>query len=226
MAYTFGAEEILTALGVTAEDFEVHESGNDEQSDSNVVTDNVGANIAASEVRHNIRNEKTVTLHAKNPDGATATFNLGGAGTSGVVITRAVARQVNNAEATLAVTAHAHDGAAEGDHNASPLDQAVTTPSLGFGVLAIQFDGVSGGTLEDCQSSEITWEVEHVDKQNNLGNHLIGASTGLRVECSEEYVDSGSDITVPDPWKQDSQQKRTVNTDFYTRTVRAHKFAV
>ncbi len=222
MAYTFGAEDILAACGVTAADFEVQESAADETQESAVTPDNDGAFVAASEHQHNETTEKTFTLKAKNPDGATAAFTLGGAGTVGVVITRAVARQVNNDNATLQVTAHVHGDGAADDHAAAPLAQAVTTPSLGFGVLAVQL----GGTLADCQSSEITWQCEHIDKQNNQGDHLVGASTGLRVECQEEYVDGGSDITVPSPWKQDSQNKRTVNNDFYTRTVRAHKFAV
>lgn len=222
MARTFGAEDILSALGVTAADFEIQESGEDSTQESAVTQDNVGAYVPASEKQFNPTEEKTFTLKAKNPDGATAAFTLGGAGTTGVVVTRAVARQVNNDNATLQVTAHAHDGGTLNDHQATPLSQAVTTPSLGFGVLAVQL----GGTLADCQSSEITWDCEHVDKQGNQGQHLIGASTALRVECSEEYVDDGSEITVPSPWKQDSQNKRTVNNDFYTRTVRAHKFAV
>jgi hypothetical protein len=219
MARTFGAEDILSAMGVTAADWEVQESGNDDVNDTAVVKDKDGKIVAASDKAFNLREEKTITLQPKTDTGVAASFTLGGAGTGGVVITQFNARAVNNDYGTLQVTAHKHDGA--GAHQATPVAQAVSV-TLGFGVLA----RFLGGTLADCQSSDLSGAVEHVDKLNNQGVFLVGASTGLRFECTEEYVDDGADITVPDPWKQDSQAKATDNGDFYTRTVKAHAYSL
>lgn len=219
MAKTFGAEDILTAMGITAAGWEVQESGNDDVNDAAVVKDKDGKYVAASDKSYNLRAEKTITLKPKTDTGVAATFTLGGAGTAGVVLTQFNARQVNNDYATLQVTAHKHDGA--GTHQATPIAQAVSL-TLGFGVLTRYL----GGTLTDCQSSDLSGSVEHVDKTNNQGVFLVGASSGLRFECTEEYVDDGASITVPSPWKQDSQAKATDNGDFYTRTVKAHAYSL
>ena len=221
MAYTFGAEDILSALGVTAADFEVQESGSDRAQDWAGTKDKVGLHLAAAAAAHNDRTEKTVTIKCKDPDSSTAVaFTLGGAGTADVVITQFSARQTYNDNATLTVTAHKHETTESGAaHAAAPVAEAVSLV-LGFGVSAVNL----GGTLEDCQSAELSGSVEHKDRFSNKGKFLVGASTGLRFEATEEYIDDGSDITVPEGWFQDSQAKRTVNEDFYTRVVRAHCF--
>lgn len=218
MAKTFGAEDILSVLGLSSSDFEVIDSDNDFQQDSAAVRNNIGAWIPGSEKVFNGRNEKTLTLQANDPDGATIAFTLGGIGTTNVVITRAVARQEFNRHATIRFTAHIHDGA--NAHLAAPAEVDVTSVSLGFGVLAVQL----GGTLADAQSSEIIWMMDHRDRQGNQGQFLVGASYGLRIDCVEEYVDDGSTITVPSGWTQDGQRKSTRQDDFYTRIVRAHRF--
>jgi len=221
MAYTFGAEDILAALGVTAADFEVQESGDDRAQDWAGTKSKLGLHLAAAAASHNDRSEKTVTIKAKDPESTTPlTLTLGGAGTGGVVVTQFSARQTYNDNASLTVTAHKHETTESGAaHAAAPLSVAISL-TLGFGVSAVRL----GGTLEDCQSAELSGSVEHKDRFSNKGKHLVGASSGLRYEATEEYVDSGSDITVPEGWFQDSQAKRTTNEDFYTRVVRAHCF--
>lgn len=219
MAKTFGAQDILAALGITAADWEVQDSGDDDQADTAVVKGANGNYIAASDKQFNDRNEKTITIKPKDPDGVAASFNLGGAGTAGVVITQFSARQVNNDYATLQVTAHVHDS---GDiHLATPAAVGVSL-TLGFGVLSNYLNG----TLADCQSSDLSGAAEHVDKLNNQGAGLVGASAGFRFDCTEEYVDDGSAISVAAPWKQDSQAVDTSNADFYMRIVRGHAYSL
>jgi hypothetical protein len=232
MAYTFGAEDILSALGITAADWEVQDSGSDRQQDFAQTKDNEGNVVAASETAHNDRSEKSITLKVKAGTGATAlTFTLGGAGTGAegqkVVITQFSAKETYNDLATLSVTAHKHETAEDAaEHQATPVAEDVSL-SLGFGVSDKGTDETYlGGTLMDCQSCELSGQVEHVDKFSNQGKFLVGASTGLRYECTEEYVDDGSEISVTSPWKQDSQAKKTTNGDFYTRTVKAHAYSL
>ncbi|NQT92547.1 MAG: hypothetical protein HQ559_07290 [Lentisphaerae bacterium] len=223
MVYSFGAEDILAALGLTASTCEVQESGEDAQGDYADTKDNDGNVVAASETEHNLRTEKTITIKTKDPAAATpVTFTLGGVGTANVVITQFSVKKVYNDNATLSVTAHVHDDIEAGAvHLATPVSQAVSL-DLGFGIDAV----LLGGTLKECQSHELSSSIEHKDRLSNSGKFLVGASTGLRYECTEEYVDDGSEITVGAPWKQDSQAKKTVNQDFYTRTVKAHAYSL
>lgn len=226
MAYTFGAEDIIAALGLTATDWEIQDSGDNAQKDHAVTKSKVGAYVPASEVAHNERTDLTINLRCKVASGATADFTLGGAGTGvapdTVVLTAFTLRESYNDHATLQVTAHKHDDGETGAvHLATPLSQSVSLTGLGFGVSAVRL----GGTLLDCQSAELSGSVEHKDRYSNQGNFLVGASTGLRFEATEEYVDSGS-VTVPSPWVEDSQDKKTVNEDFYTRSVKAHAYSL
>jgi hypothetical protein len=222
MAYTFGAEDILAALGVTATDWEVQESGSDRQQDHAQTKDNAGNVIADSETAYNDRSEKTLTIKSKVPAGAVASFSMGGIGTTNVVITAFSAKETYNDNGTLSVTAHKHETIESGAaHLAAPAAVAVSL-TLGFGVLAPRLNG----TAKDCQSSEVSGAMEHVDKLSNAGKFLVGASTGIRYECTEEYVDSGSDIAPAAPWVLDGQAKKSGNGDFYTRTVKAHAYSL
>jgi hypothetical protein len=226
MAKVFGAEDVLALVGLTAADWEVQDSGGNTQQDYASTADKVGSTVAASETAHNDRTDYTLNLKCKVPTGATAvTFNLGGAGTgtapATAVITSFTLRQTYNDNASLSITAHRHnDGVAGAVHQATPVNQAVSLVA-GFGVQAVRL----GGTLLDCQSAELTGSVQHKDRYSNTGKFLVGASYGLRFEATEEYVDDGA-VTVPSPWKQDSQEHKTVNEDFYTRTVKAHAYSL
>lgn len=223
MAYTFGANDILAALGITAADFEVQESANDSQNDSAVVKDKSGTYVPASEVRFNKRDEKTITIKSKTGAAGTAvTFKLGGAGTGSsgqkVVITQFSLKQAYNDHATLSFTAHQHTEAEEGAAHLAATEITIAGLALGFG--AIQ--NFLGGTDKDLQSVDLSGSVEHTDKLSNTGKFLVGASHGFKLECTQEYVDDGSVITPNSPWVQDSQSTKTTNGDLYTRSLKAH----
>jgi len=226
MAKTFGAKDLMTALGLTATDWEIQSSSENAQKDHAVTKSKIGAYIAASEAAHNERTDITLELKSKVPDGAVAAFNLGGAGTgtapATVVVTAFSAKETYNDLGTLSLTAHKHDDGEEGAvHLAAPAVQAVSL-TLGFGVLAVRL----GGELVDCQSAELSGSMEHKDRYSSQGNFLCGASTGLKYEATEEYVDDGSAITVDSPWVEDSQDVKSSNDDFYTRSVKAHAYSL
>lgn len=226
MAYTFGAKDLMTALGLTAADWEVQGSSENAQKDHAVTKSKVGAYVAASEAAHNERTDITLELKSKKPAGATAAFTLGGVGVgtapATVVVTAFSAKETYNDNGTLSLTAHKHDdGETAAAHLATPASEAISL-TIGFGISAVRL----GGTLEDCQSAELSGSVEHKDRYSNTGNFLVGASTGLKFEATEEYVDDGTAATVPSPWVEDSQDVKTANEDFYTRSVKAHAYSL
>lgn len=222
MAYTFGAKDILAILGLTAENWEVQESEDADLSDSAVVRDKIGTYIPASEVRYNKRTEKTLTIKAKTPDDtAEVSFKLGGKGTTNVVITQFNLKQSYNAHATLSVTAHVHSDVEAGAVHLDDTEVEINGLSVGFGAL----QNFLGGTDKDLQSVDLSGSVEHTDKLSNVGKFLVGASHGFKLECTQEYVDGGTAVTVASPWVQDEQRVKTSggdSPDFYTRTVKAH----
>jgi hypothetical protein len=216
----------MAALGLTAADWEIQSAGSNAQKDHAVTKDKVGAYVPTSEVAHNARTDLTLELKCKNPAGATAAFTLGGAGTGiapdTVVVTAFSAKEVYNDNATLSLTAHKHDdGGVAAEHLATPASEAISL-ELGFGIGAVRL----GGTLADCQSAELSGSVEHKDRYNNVGEFLVGASTGLKFEATEEYVDDGAAVTVPAPWVEDSQDVKSSNEDFCTRSVKAHAYSL
>jgi len=227
--YIFGAEDLMTALGLTAADWEIQSADTDRQQDWAGTESNVGAHIAAAEVSHNDRSDISVELKLKNPAGSSVAFTLGGIGTGAateaIVVTAYTAKEVYNDNGTLSLTAHRHETVEDVDghvaaHMATPVSQAVAL-ELGFGITEV----LLGGALKNCQSKEVSASVKHDDKFSNRGRFLTGNSTGLRYECTEEYVDEGA-ITVPAPWKQDSQPKKTSKDGLVTRSVKAHAFSL
>jgi len=226
MAYTFGVADMMAAIGLTAADWEIQDVSGNAQSDWAGTKTRLGGNIAAAETGHNARTDATVTLKCKNPAGSTAAFKLGGAGAgtapATVVITQFAAKQTYNDNGTLSLTYHWHrDGVTGAEHLATPTEVSVSL-SLGFGVMAVRL----GGTLQDCQSAELTGSVEHKDRYSNTGKFLVGCSTGLKYEATEEYVDNGTGVTVAAPWYEDSQEVKSSNEDFVTRTVKAHAYSL
>jgi hypothetical protein len=222
MSYQFGASDLMSALGLVAAEWEIQDNGSNRQQDWAGTKTKDGAHVAAAETAHNDRSEITLNLKSANPAGASAVFSLGGAGTTGVVVTQFSAKETFNDNATLSLTAHKHETIeTDAVHLATPVDEEISL-SLGFGIAAARL----GGTLKDCQSSELSGSVEHTDRFSNTGKFLTGASHGLKYECTEEYVDSGSAITVEAPWNQDSQDLKTKNEDFYTRSVKAHAYSL
>lgn len=222
MAYTFGAKDILSIIGLTAADWEVQESEDADTNDTAVVRSKEGTYIPASEVRFNKRNEKTITIKAKTPDdSASVSFKLGGVGTAGVVITQFNLKQVYNAHATLSITAHAHSDIESGATHLAATEVDIAGLSVGFGAL----QNFLGGTDKDLQSVDLSGSVEHTDKLSNVGKFLVGASHGFKLECTQEYVDFGTAVSVSSPWVQDDQRVKTTGGDspeFYTRSVKAH----
>jgi hypothetical protein len=223
MPHIFGATDLFSALGITDTNkqyFEIQESSLGAESDEAVVRTREGIYVPASHVQHNKRSVRTFVITANDPDGQTLTIPMGGAGTTGVVVTTAAIRTTGTSHAQITVTAHVHDGST---NHLADTPTSFITPALGFGVL----EALLGGTLADCQSSDITASIQHVDRTNNVGNHLVGASRGFMVEVSETYLSQG---TPPAPdandWLSPLVSQRQVNVDFQEYIVTAKRYAV
>jgi hypothetical protein len=233
MAYLFGVADVLAAIGVTAADFEIQSYDPQTSSDESLVKTRLGA-ISAGTIKHtNFRTEGTLTLKAKNPDGATATFNIGGVGTGAeepkIIILGANARQVFNDSATLSVRFHFHPGTANA-HLATPAAVAITTPTLGFGILDGVFlddvgEGEAAAPADNLQSVDWSVDAEHVDKQTRLNAFLVGATTGVKQTASAEYVDDGTALTVATGWVESGGGNPENNADMKMKSVSATKQA-
>lgn len=220
MPHIFGATDLFTALGITGgSNFDIQESSIGAEGDDAVVRDATGEYTAASHVQHNKRTTRTFVVTAKDPDGAALTIPLGGVGAAGLVVTSAAVRQTGTSHAQVTISAHVHDGST--NHLADTATVFVT-PSLGFGVIAPQL----GGTAADCQSSDLTATIQHVDRTNNVGNHLVGASRGFTLEASETYLSQGTPPSPSSGWLSPLVSTRTVNIDFQEYTATAKRYSV
>ena len=230
MTKTFGVDNVLAAMGLTGASA-VQEYSSAQNIEFASVQDNYGNTIQDTVQAFNNKYEKTITVKMDGTaDGDAMTFNLGGAGTSNLVITSASIRYVTNDYPTITVTAHQHTG------NANTHATAITSGDgqnqwtiadvpLTFGIPAVYLVG-TGIELADCQSCELTFSCEHVDKLNNAGLFLTGTSYNARCECSEEYVSDSTGVTPTDTWNMTEFTTRQVNTDFRMYSARGYRHDV
>jgi hypothetical protein len=200
MAYEFGASDLLATLGVTAADFEIQSVTPKTTTKQAVAKTRLNAFIRDSVVQFDEQTEYDLQLKAKTSGGATATFSIGGSGVgtgTNIVITRAAARMTANDYATLSITCHLHDTTTT--HEGTPAATSITTPSLGFGIIALP--AISGTLPDELQSADWSVEVEHKDYTTRTGTHLTGHSSAVKYTFGLEMVDSGTEPTLDTGWK-------------------------
>jgi hypothetical protein len=200
MAYTFGASDILAAVGVTAADFEIKSVTPRTSTKKAVAKTRLNAFVASSVKQYDEQTEYDVVLEAKTEAGAAATFNIGGSGTgtgSDIVITRAQARMTADGYAQLTITCHSHSTTTT--HEGTPAATAITTPSLGFGI--IDMPAISGTLPDELQSADWGVQIEHKDYTTRLGVHLTGHSSAIEYSFSVEMLDTGATPTLTAGWK-------------------------
>lgn len=203
MSYSFGAQDLLALLGVSAADFEIKSINPKTSTKQAGVKTRLNAYVPASVVQFDELTEYEIQLEAKNPAGAAATFSLGGSGGgtgSNVVITKAAARMEADKPATLSVTCHTH--ATVTTHESAPAAVAITTPSLGFGILA--FPAIDGTLPDELQSADWGVEMEHKDYVSRVGAHLTGHSSAIKYTWAYEMLDTGTAPTLTSGYKQES----------------------
>lgn len=202
--YTFGAEDVLAAIGVTAADFEIKDVTPKTSKKHAVARTRLNAYVPGSVVQFDEQTEYQVTLEAKTIAGAAATFNLGGSGGgtgSNIVITSAKASMKSDGYATLVVTCHVH--ATTTTHEATPAATAVTTPVLGFGIIA--HPAISGTLPDELQTADWGVECDHKDYTTRLGAHLTGATSGVKYSWSIEMLDTGTSPTLATGYKAEEE---------------------
>ncbi len=225
MAYTHGANITPVSLG---ENFELQGAspGGGKEFTNYVGQDKLGNFISTTNQQRNQIANFTFTYLAKVPLGATTTIELGGdGGLTGLVITRVAVRQVNNANATVELTCHQHGTTPSVNNHLDTSAFTIVLPSCGYGIVSAPLTLASGDPPDNIVSVDWSAEVQHVDKQNRLGDHLVGASFGCRLDCSESRIDNGEAITAAAGWFLDGDVPSESNADFRTRTIRGHSFA-
>lgn len=202
MAYQFGASDLLATLGVTAADFEIQSVTPKTTTKQAVTKTRLNAYVAGSVVQFDEQTEYELVLKAKTEAGAAATFSIGGSGVgtgANIVITKALARMTANDYATLNVTCHLH--ATTTTHEGTPAATAITTPVLGFGIIALP--AVSGALPDELQSAEWGVEVEHKDYTTRVGVHITGHSSAVKYTFNLEMLDTGTAPTLDTGWKSE-----------------------
>jgi hypothetical protein len=217
MAYSVGCADILSLLGVTAADFHIQKISRKNGGQSVVVQNRVGLFDPGTIVVLDEKTDYSIVLKAKAIAGAAATFNLGGIGTAGMVITGAQAQQDAMDYATLTVNAHLHDTTTT--HESSPAALAVTTPLLGLGVLDVPC--ISGALPDDLQKSSWSVESQHKDRVTRVGVHSTGYSTAYKFSNSFTMLDTGTKPTIDSDWTQEEDGDDQSNTDMKELTMSA-----
>lgn len=118
----------------------------------------------------------------------------------------------------LAVIAHQHvDGT--GDHLVNVFSVPWPSFSLGYGCV-----NLLGGTIPAAGIQRGTWEISmgHLDDTDNVGDHLVGRSQGVRIAATLEAI-TDIEPTVSTDWKLDSFQKPRSQDGMYRVSVNAHK---
>lgn len=219
MAFTFGAADILTALGLTLTDWEVQSTSSNTQKDFAQVILNDGD--VEEESDYNERTEYTAEFVCNTEEVDAFNVILGkeyGTGAPYFVITQCSLTQRAGDFATLSLTYHKHTGTKT--HVAR--EYTVAMPQGGFGVLASL--GISGTIPTAVMTLTTSASVDHVDKLDKDGAFLIGASTKCRLEESIEIAADGATPSLNAGWEQDSGGGGSSNTAYGTASLRIHTY--
>lgn len=221
MAFTHGASDLF---GLADADFVQQSHGDNTTRDHSIVEDDKGDFIADSDAEYNKRDEVSVTYAAKNLEGPAQPKEIvmggDGQGSGGFVITQIAVTQESTKEATIVVTGHKHDA----DNTHLTREYTVALPLLSaHGILESPLKAALPTNIQ-----KFTWTASlgHIDKGDNRGDHLIGVSTGLRIECTEDYVDNAEVHTLQAPWVLDDEDVKGDKRDLQTKSLKAHMVQV
>jgi hypothetical protein len=223
MAFIFGSESALTPISYTVPTNFQRIAGNPfTGQDFTIVTpqDRRGNFIDASSVSVNPIRNVSLTLMATLPGGAGFQAAMGGVTSANVPCwTSVTGRYVNNDFARIELVGHIHTAGQGNEHHSGSVN--VSLPSAGFGILAC--DAISGTLPMNLVSVDYAVSLTHLDKQNRLGNHLIGHSFGGRIDVTMTFIDD-TEPTIDTSYYMDSNVLNDTNVDFATRVIRCHKY--
>ena len=207
--HTFGTGASL--LGLSLEDWVLVNQPSNTSKDDAVVRDATGEFLPDSAKAFNEKNEVSEEYECAI---------LGAAGELDIVseagafaITQIKVSTQEGRAARLTVTGHQHIGGTSANHVANP--RTITLPAFdGFGATDLTGSAIAS---TDVQTSDWTATLDHVDKQNNLGDFLCGRSQGCTIEATVEAVTETKPVIPTDPaWTKWEADIRKSNSDFYT----------
>lgn len=186
--------------------------------DSAVHVDASGEYVNATDVSFNTREEIQVEYEA-NETGA-----VGGGAIAVIVgayaVTAIAIRTTSTGHARVTITAHQHTGGTSANHIANA--RTITLPTFnGFGAADFM---TSGLTSTDLQSGDWSASINHVDRQNNVGNFLCGAATGVKIDASARAVADSIPTSNPSGWILDRWAWSKSGDDFYAGDMAGHQY--
>lgn len=211
MAYDFIAED---PFSFATTGIELESSSESDSLDNAVALDLEGEPVADSDKTFNEKTAVTATYKCSELDTITdATVVLGGAGP--LVVESVQVQYSNTGHCTITLSGHNHGTTAHEATNAF----TVTLPTLGFGA----YDPLGNTPSTACQSASWSASImKHVDRLNNQGAFLAGASRGCKIEASAEYL--GAAPALASDWTKSGDDDNTSNSDFQTSSLKAYKY--
>lgn len=176
-----------------------------------------GEYIPDTEQTYDERQEVTLTYRAnKKTSALTVAVSLGLADTVSTYVPTSVKVNTGNTKhAEVQIVGHKHGA---GTHEVNSVDVSCSVD--GWGATDFCSDTANDG----CQSSSWTATIDHVDKLTKAGAFLCGRSQGCRIDCTAEIVADAAPALDGDLTDDGSQVVE--GEDFYTASLKGHKFAV
>lgn len=223
MANTFG---ILTAdpfgldgVAGKLEKFVLVSVSESASKDGAVVKDATGEYIVATDKTFNEKTDIVAEYEANDPGDVGAGEIATGAAAALHVTSVAIAT-TNTGYAKVTVTGHNHGVTVH-----TLQARTIKLPAFnGFGGTNFLSPDLTTIVAADVQSSSWSITLDHVDKQNNVGNFLCGVTAGAKIEASVDAVNDTEPAVTETTWKWDSKDIKKANQDFYSISCKAHQY--
>lgn len=194
--------------------------------DDAIAKNTVGEFATASAHQHNEREEGTANYVANVVGSAAIPALVLGAATNGYTVT-SVRIGTNVGHATLSVTFHKHIAATNTQSRGHKVNvYAPAFPTInGWGAQCM-----CGSNIDEACVESSSWSatIDHQDKPDNVGNHLVGRSQGVTIEAETAATVQMSldDIEAGTGWEYTVKGGDTPNEGFHGATISAKKYAV
>ena len=161
---------------------------------------------------HNDTIEVSATYKANVAGSAPVIPEILGVLTNVLIPTGINVSTIQNDFATMVITGHNH---ATNAHSATPALQAYThgiTLDDGFGVT----DHLGGelGDVAGLLSSSVNIVCDHVDRQDEAGDHLVGNNFNARIEASASWAGVPTTTSDGSSWEMANIETPQQNVDF------------
>lgn len=159
--------------------------------DITTTEDHIG-NVIAIEA-HNLKTSYTLEYKAASSSPPTIPPSIGADINGAYVVTSIAVKTVRGDFATMTIECHSHE-----QRNVSTLRSAPHKITLNSGFGAQDFLGASIGANASVISGNVTISTEHVEEQDEAGDHFVSQNLEPKIEAQTEYV--GVVDVAPSGW--------------------------